>query len=214
MSYQSYYNIGLLDDLHNYFPDILYGSRGRFRNVDELLEYIRIQTRNRFDLFSNARDNRQRNRTPLSNSHSHSHSHSLSNNETEILNQIRITLNTEDQVNINQQPNINEINDLITPLTSLVNLLYPQPITQNINNFENLQPVVVYPTQEQITNATSIIELPNNTEICIICQYPMTDSQQIRRISYCRHSFHDSCINTYFTTNVRCPICRHDIRSL
>uniref|UniRef100_A0A6C0DYR7 RING-type domain-containing protein n=1 Tax=viral metagenome TaxID=1070528 RepID=A0A6C0DYR7_9ZZZZ len=40
MSQQNIYQVQLLNDLHNYFPDILYNS-GRFRNVQDLLEYIR-----------------------------------------------------------------------------------------------------------------------------------------------------------------------------
>lgn len=34
------YPIQLLNDLHNYFPDVLYNP-GRFRNIQDLLEYIR-----------------------------------------------------------------------------------------------------------------------------------------------------------------------------
>ena len=34
------YSIGLLNDLHNHFPDILYNPH-RFRNVQDLLEYFR-----------------------------------------------------------------------------------------------------------------------------------------------------------------------------
>ena len=40
MSQQNIYQVQLLNDLHNYFPDVLYNS-GRFRNVQDLLEYIR-----------------------------------------------------------------------------------------------------------------------------------------------------------------------------
>lgn len=49
--YETLYGVGLLDDLHNYFPAILYDS-GRFHNVSELLTYIQSNARNRFDLFS------------------------------------------------------------------------------------------------------------------------------------------------------------------
>ena len=48
-----YYGIQLLDDLHHYFPAVLYDP-SRFNSVQDLLEYIRDQTRNRFDLFSRA----------------------------------------------------------------------------------------------------------------------------------------------------------------
>lgn len=50
-NYETLYGVGLLDDLHNYFPALLYDSSG-FRSVQEVLTYIQRQTRNRFDLFS------------------------------------------------------------------------------------------------------------------------------------------------------------------
>jgi hypothetical protein len=48
-----YYGVGLLDDLHTYFPALLYQPE-RFSNVASVLEYIRSQAQGRFDLFSNA----------------------------------------------------------------------------------------------------------------------------------------------------------------
>lgn len=49
--YETLYGVSLLDDLHNYFPALLYDS-SRFRSVQDLLHYIQTSTRNRFDLFS------------------------------------------------------------------------------------------------------------------------------------------------------------------
>ena len=49
--YETLYNVGLLDDIHNYFPDLLYNS-GRFSGVQEVLEYLRQNTQQRFDLYS------------------------------------------------------------------------------------------------------------------------------------------------------------------
>lgn len=49
--YETLYGVSLLDDLHNYFPAILYDS-SRFRSVQDLLAYIQGSARNRFDLFS------------------------------------------------------------------------------------------------------------------------------------------------------------------
>ena len=46
----SIFNLGLLDDLHNYFPDLLYNS-GRFHTVQDVLIYIQQQARTRFNLF-------------------------------------------------------------------------------------------------------------------------------------------------------------------
>jgi hypothetical protein len=50
-NYETLYGVGLLDDLHNYFPALLYDSSS-FGSVRDVLGYIQTQTRNRFDLFS------------------------------------------------------------------------------------------------------------------------------------------------------------------
>ena len=50
-NYETLYGVGLLDDLHNYFPALLYDSSS-FGNVQSVLGYIQRQTRARFDLFS------------------------------------------------------------------------------------------------------------------------------------------------------------------
>jgi hypothetical protein len=51
--YEEYYGIQLLDDLHNYFPDILYRQE-RFISVFDLLNYIRTVMDDRFNIFSSA----------------------------------------------------------------------------------------------------------------------------------------------------------------
>jgi hypothetical protein len=48
---ETLYGVGFLDDLHNYFPALLYDSSS-FENVQDVLAYIQRQTRGRFDLFS------------------------------------------------------------------------------------------------------------------------------------------------------------------
>jgi hypothetical protein len=50
-NYETLYGVGFLDDLHNYFPALLYDSSS-FGNVQSVLAYIQRQTRTRFDLFS------------------------------------------------------------------------------------------------------------------------------------------------------------------
>jgi len=50
-NYETLYGVHMLDDLHNYFPALLYDSSA-FESVQDVLGYIHQQTRNRFDLFS------------------------------------------------------------------------------------------------------------------------------------------------------------------
>jgi hypothetical protein len=74
------------------------------------------------------------------------------------------------------------------------------------NNFND--PVPVLPTQAQITSA--IENITSTTSICAICQDSI--SSGACRIRQCGHVYHRSCILSWFGMNVRCPVCRHDIR--
>lgn len=74
------------------------------------------------------------------------------------------------------------------------------------SNFSD--PVLVRPTQEQINS--SLVDIENSTSTCAICQDLISfDGVKIR---HCNHEFHRSCISSWFGINVRCPVCRHDIR--
>lgn len=91
-------------------------------------------------------------------------------------------------------------------------LLQAIPLTSNMEN------VVVRPSQEQIRNATrSIIYNSNNTRImnntCPITLEPFEERQMLTQITYCGHVFSQDGINRWFEGNVRCPICRYDIRN-
>lgn len=48
---QPLYGVGLLDDLHMYFPDLLYNP-DRFTTTGSVLQYIRTQTESQFNLFT------------------------------------------------------------------------------------------------------------------------------------------------------------------
>jgi hypothetical protein len=49
--YESLYNVSLLDDLHNYFPELLY-NHTQFSSVQDVLGYIQQNTQNQFNLYS------------------------------------------------------------------------------------------------------------------------------------------------------------------
>ena len=48
-TYEYVYNVGLLDDLHNYFPAFLYDS-GRFQTPVQVFHYFRTELHARFNL--------------------------------------------------------------------------------------------------------------------------------------------------------------------
>ena len=50
-AYQVVYGVGLLDDVHNYFPALLY-DQGRFQTLTNVFSYVRSQLNNRFNLYA------------------------------------------------------------------------------------------------------------------------------------------------------------------
>ena len=82
----------------------------------------------------------------------------------------------------------------------------------------SLSPVVVRPSARQIEATTEIIpysDIPENDRIeeCPISREPFTETSAVMRIRHCRHYFAPESLRTWFNNSVRCPICRHDIRS-
>jgi len=90
--------------------------------------------------------------------------------------------------------------------------------TPGVNNFfENMfQNVMVRPTVEQINQSTetliynSQLELLNSS--CPIRLENFQEGENIRRIISCGHCFSENSFNQWFQNNVRCPVCRYDIR--
>jgi hypothetical protein len=74
--------------------------------------------------------------------------------------------------------------------------------------------VVVRPTRAQIANATEHIEYTNElsqTE-CPITLEPFQEGEPVCRIIHCGHIFKNDGLTRWFQGNVRCPVCRFDIR--
>lgn len=94
------------------------------------------------------------------------------------------------------------------------------PIFRNNFNFANLTPtfedIIVRPTQEQITNATETLAYTDRINLvnsrCPITMEDFNIGDTISIIRHCGHTFHEDSINNWFRTNVRCPVCRYDIR--
>jgi len=81
-------------------------------------------------------------------------------------------------------------------------------------NSPDLENVIVRPTVNHITNATTIYQVNTlQDDICTICQDNI-QSGDVRRITQCNHYFHQTCIDTWFQESVYCPTCRHDIREV
>ena len=87
----------------------------------------------------------------------------------------------------------------------------------NLPNLNDLENVVVRPNNNQIRNATQVLEYNTNSftqRQCPITLESFVAGQEIRRINYCGHIFDNTSLIEWFERNVRCPVCRHDIRDM
>ena len=211
--YENHYGVQLLNDLHNYFPEILYGNR--FEN-DSLVQYIRQQVSSRFNLFTNAQHNYYNSNVNNLQNQQINRIATIPQQNNHILYDTILFTGTN-QTTLNTTP----LNTTTTPLNtsaigSIANLF--QAILQgandmnNINDINDLESVVIHPTDQQIETSSSIVEIMNSQNSCAICQEHMNPNDRIRRINQCHHMFHNHCILTAFQTSPRCPVCRHDIR--
>lgn len=113
-------------------------------------------------------------------------------------------------------------NNLVPPRFTRNEIPRPQNTAARSNNqlldflgqFYNNVPIV--PTRQQIDTATRRviyreIEAPLNSS-CPICLDRFQPDDNVMQIIRCGHIFNEDSINLWFRTNVRCPICRHDIR--
>jgi hypothetical protein len=97
---------------------------------------------------------------------------------------------------------------MLTPATTNMVLNIPIGAMDASGNF--FDPVPILPSAQQIQEATETnVQVANET--CAICQDTMVNATRIR---HCGHVFHANCISQWFSMNTRCPVCRHDIRSL
>lgn len=79
-----------------------------------------------------------------------------------------------------------------------------------------LEPVPIVPNGYQIDAASTTYDADaaDAEYTCTICQDSFQVGEHILRLNYCSHIFHTVCIHQWFTSSVRCPLCRHDIREL
>lgn len=100
----------------------------------------------------------------------------------------------------------------------LVSMMIPPFVGQTNGLSEDfLRPIVVRPTREQINRATEIVRYgdilnpPNST--CPIVLNNFRENDSVTRIKYCGHVFSENSLEVWFRENVRCPMCRYDIRN-
>lgn len=262
------YGVGLLDDLHTHFPELLY-NQGRFGNIGDVLGYVydvavnsneeffldgirahhsesvpranRLRDARRLDEYYDSdtvtdeeakeeeSESEQEEETAFHNLYSsitymqrarrgREESDESEESEMHNSNTRRPRLNIS---SIFQNENLNFLRNFLIhpPIGSIPSTAHRLSSVLGINpaalnNF--LEPVPIVPTQDHIDMATIlyIADAADAEFNCTICQERFEPVQEIRRIEYCSHIFHHICIDQWFLSSVRCPLCRHDIREL
>lgn len=208
--YEEIYYVRLLDDLHNYFPAVLYQPQ-RFLNVQDLLQYISRQTQSRFNLFDRGlRQFEATHVTPRNTPIQSTRGSAPVQSQTQPQARMDIITETFDLSSLLSIPLFGGTGTSttrtqgVTSLQNIINLLQPP-----------MESVVVAPTATQIQTATRVrqaTEEQDGDAICSICQEGYSDGEEIREIHHCKHFFHTLCINPWFRQHVHCPVCRFDIR--
>jgi hypothetical protein len=216
--YERVYDVGLLDDLHNYFPGLLY-EPDRFRTVSDVLGYLRQNASRRFNLFDyGARQYQQQNNRIPQNTFTR---------QTPIVNRWAPTpaqsqQQTQYEFDLTSEVDLAILTPLIRSLDRLSGLTSPPVIPRQAiqrangaNRFAGIfQDIIVHASQELIDSGSTLRTLSTDLEeSCSICQDRMRQGENIRRLNACQHEFHGACVDNWFLQrSVLCPVCRHDIR--
>jgi len=242
MANQNIYSVQLLNDLHNYFPDLLYNFR-RFQNVQDVLGYVRAVSEispyerglQQYRMRQRARQgviptNRYINpiiSIPTTNMSAPSTSipstslpstslPSTSVNST----QASVSDTTVPRIRMRLNTDRTDVMDSFLGGLSIIlgsanggiMTMNEQAVEEQLQSFLS-QSVPVYPTSREIDNAsTTFMTTEQQDDNCAICQDVIESNQTVRRLTHCNHYFHQLCIDTWFQRNVHCPSCRHDIR--
>ena len=231
-SYTSIFRVGLLDDLHNYFPELLYNS-SRFHTVQDVLQYIQDQARTQCNPFEQGQNayNRYMNNT------------SRPQNTVVQPPLTQIPVQAPVQAPVQQDSSGSTVDTPIRIRTTAVlpppaprrrmpvsyyftedlisnrydeNIIGMNALTNLFNialNPSSMVDVPVVPTNQQVDAATTLLSPTTPfSEPCAICQDIIEANTSSRRINRCHHTFHQPCIDRWFQSSVTCPICRTDIR--
>ena len=86
----------------------------------------------------------------------------------------------------------------------------------SIWNTRAFQDVIISPTETEINDAIETFTYADdsilNYTTCPITREEFSIDDRLCRIHHCGHLFHESAIRNWFRNNVRCPMCRYDIR--
>lgn len=216
MSESRIYAIPLLNELHQWFPELLYHPE-QFQTVQDVLQYIVHVANN--NPYSHGRQQYEQSRQPSRPSQP-APSQPAPRAPRAPSRQSHVVANPfiiRDMYQPIPQPVPQESIDISSYFTTrqnpsilsaLLNQVFAQPPSAFLDDT-----VIVRPTPAQIENNTTLRTATEHEDNnCAICQDPLEDRQLLCVINHCRHTFHETCIMQWFQQNVRCPTCRHDVR--
>ena len=113
--------------------------------------------------------------------------------------------------NLNTETDTRRRDFLRNGIYNILDNLFTQENFQSFN-----EPVIVRPSMREIQNSTinttfGSINNPINSS-CPISLERFEDESEVSQIIHCGHVFNTSDLNVWFERNVRCPVCRYDIR--
>jgi hypothetical protein len=219
--YQTVYGVGLLDDLHNYFPAFLY-EQGRFQTLPQAFSYFRHQLNTRFNLFSYGAS-LHRDSVPVPAPAAvprQPQAYTWTAPQRDDL--------AADVASLNFLTSLLGANTRITSLGSLglgaglgaqprgagLGAAVPQGLAPDLWAAFTA-PVVVRPNETVLAANTELIlgsTIHLTQRNCSICQDVIVPTEECRRLKPCQHVYHRTCIDQWFLRSVACPTCRHDIR--
>ena len=107
-------------------------------------------------------------------------------------------------------------NDFFTRRDNVFTTQNNEGVTNFFQNFLNTTEIVS-PTNEQIQNASRIIRYGSIvnplSQSCPISLDEFQENNMVRQLLHCGHLFHQTQFDEWFQNNVRCPVCRYDIRN-
>lgn len=208
------YSISLLNDLHRHFPDLLYQPQ-RFQSVPDVLNYI-IGVANR-NPYENARAQYEQHIQPPARPNPRPNPPARTNPHISILSNEDVISSSNEFYRLMHGsfplPPLRSNAPANPPAEDLVSNILRDMMGGNNPLEAFLQPVSNRPTAEQIEQGTILTRsLHRQDDDCAICQDPVEQDQMMRIVRHCTHRFHQTCIDTWLTSHVTCPTCRHDIR--
>ena len=207
-TYEELYNYGLLDDIHNLFPEILYDNfifPDSVTDNNRLIAWFRYRVSRLFpQTYRAARLNyiqsQSEERATEYDDWLHARERGAAVASLNTIIESHIMLSAFDS--LLSLPRLRRMR----PLTTLrFNAL------QSGRDFFDSIPVNATSAEiEAASDIVNIATIPADT-ICAICQERESITQW-RRLRNCDHYFHVECVDNWFNRNVHCPVCRADIR--